>query len=359
MEKQYNSIEDFLEDDDFRDWVLKEKSNRLNIYWSKWIKENPDQEATFFQAKSLFEKLNKDIDSWDEKRKEQIFKKIKQEIVRDQAEDGIIPLYSKSVKRSKFKNWYKIAIVGLLLLSFSIAFFNSTYFETKQKSIAQIDEWIIKTNDFGQKSKVYLPDGSSVTLNADSKLKYNKSGFGISHRELFLEGEGFFEVFKNKKTPFKVRSNSLVTTALGTSFNIKAYPLENIKVQLATGIVKVERLEKESVVDEILLNPGQEALLNNSNQLIKQVTENPKTYLWKDGIVFFHKTQFNDAVTTLERWYGVNIKIRGLDDRTILINGEFQKESLKNVLETMKYSLGFDYSISHQNIEIIFKKKVK
>ena len=96
-----------------------------------------------------------------------------------------------------------------------------------------------KTTQHGQKSTVVLEDGTKISLNSGSRLTY-PAQFDKDSREVVLEGEAFFEVTRNTEKPFIVRSGDLVTTVLGTSFNIKAFPTENIAVTVATGKVRVE-----------------------------------------------------------------------------------------------------------------------
>ena len=89
----------------------------------------------------------------------------------------------------------------------------------------------------GSKLKLSLPDGTSVWLNADSKLLYDNN-FGINNRNVTLCGEGYFEVSKNKNLPFQVVSDDIKVEVLGTKFNVKNYPEDpNIKVALLEGSV--------------------------------------------------------------------------------------------------------------------------
>ncbi len=117
-----------------------------------------------------------------------------------------------------------------------MAFFQFPQDVEQIPTIVQIE----KSTEPGQKLSFHLEDGTKVILNAGSKIWY-PSNFNIHEREVILEGEAFFEVSKDASRPFRIVTESVVTTALGTSFNINAFPSnENIEIALVTGKVSVE-----------------------------------------------------------------------------------------------------------------------
>ena len=128
--------------------------------------------------------------------------------------------------------------------------------------------WIVRNNPTGQAQKLLLPDGSRVKLYAHSSLRYTDS-FGITRRDSWLEGEAEFSVQKDQVHPFTVLSGSLATTALGTSFDVKALPAAaNITVKLFTGKVVVRSLRPRSGWNkDIYLLPGEELLYDDHRML--------------------------------------------------------------------------------------------
>lgn len=141
----------------------------------------------------------------------------------------------------KTQIWLRAAVVTFLLMATVLTIYVSQY--GKQEVPQTVAAWTTYQNPAGQKSKVRLPDGSVVYVNAATEIKY-QDGFGETHRELFLNGESYFEVAKDS-LPFRVHSAGLVTQALGTSFNISTFDAASIRVQLASGIVKVYHAFKD------------------------------------------------------------------------------------------------------------------
>lgn len=157
----------------------------------------------------------------------------------------------------------------------------------------------------GQTSNIVLSDGSRVYLNSGTILKQYGNYF-FSKRELYLEGEAFFEVVSNKKKPFIVRTSNFNIIATGTSFNVQAYlNLENADVTLVSGELEVfVGNEGKSLV----LESGQNAVVNKNTREYRLSRMAGDRYVsWKDGIITFRNTRFEDLAKMLERTYNVSI----------------------------------------------------
>jgi ferric-dicitrate binding protein FerR (iron transport regulator) len=211
--------------------------------------------------------------------------------------------------------------------------------------------WVTKFNPKGQKSKIHLPDGSTVIMNADSEIKF-KTDFGVTNREIFMTGESFFEVAPDSLMPFRVFSEELVTTALGTSFNIDSYDPEHIRVQLATG--KVEISGNRIVNEKVLLEPGEELRTMGGQTFRKGKFDPSKAFLWKLGILLFNDASLSAFQVTLERWYGVEIEVVNAPEQSPKISGEFKDTYLSNVLEAVGYAYGFEYKIDQKKVKLVF-----
>ena len=151
--------------------------------------------------------------------------------------------YSVSGK-GKLVSWPKIilryAAVLLVFLSLGYIFWINSNSEIEAPFVAEVIE---RNNPSGQKSTIHLPDGSTVLLNAGSKLSYSND-FNNEARKIYLEGEAYFEVAKNPNIPFEVFTDDLVITALGTSFNVHAFGNKQFeKIALNTGKIKIECLD--------------------------------------------------------------------------------------------------------------------
>jgi ferric-dicitrate binding protein FerR (iron transport regulator) len=139
-------------------------------------------------------------------------------------------------------------------------------------------------------------------MNAESKLEFPET-FNGNTREVALHGEAYFEVAKDAKHPFIVKTDYFNTKVLGTSFNIRAYSERDANVVLVEGSVKVGMSGKET---EHTLKPGQQFSILNSQFSIKDVDTYPYTQ-WRDGFFYFDDTAMIEIMQELGRWYNVNI----------------------------------------------------
>jgi transmembrane sensor len=260
----------------------------------------------------------------------------------------------KKAKLVKFT--YGMAASLIMVLGVSYIFYSNTSSTPElEEPVASISALPIeRTTQRGIKKLITLPDGSTVILNADSKLIYFEDF--ANNRTLKLEGEGFFEVVKDEFHPFTVITENISTTALGTSFNIKAYQGNpNIQVTLATGKVRVENSLDQNLFE---IQPGEAVYyFENKNTLKKQNADLSQVLSWKEGILQFDKIPFNVIVKDLERWYGVNIVIKGTNTiPEYKCSGTFPPhEYLSNVLKVLSFSVNFDYTINGNEVLLEFK----
>lgn len=250
------------------------------------------------------------------------------------------------------KNLLKYAAVLIIFLSLGYLFWNN--FHSTPKKVRVVVETIERVNPLGQKSRIQLPDGSTVMLNAGSKLSY-KTNFNGKTRKLHLEGEAYFEVMKNPKIPFEVYTNNLVVTALGTSFNINAFNNQQTeKIALNTGKVKIKlRNTTNANCVPSYLNPGDIALFNSKTGFIsisKYTGLDP--FGWKDGRIVFHHASFHEVLDVLSRWYNVEFEVIGNLKHEWDYSSTFQDEVLDNILGSLKFSENIEYKIDGSKIEI-------
>src|SRR5690554_749769 len=246
--------------------------------------------------------------------------------------------------------WLKVACSVLFVGAAASIFLRlSSPIETPAPIASEIAEMVTKYNPPGQKTKVYLSDGSTVFLNSDSKIEYAVDF--VDNRQIFLEGEAFFTVNKDSLHSFTVVAKGITTTALGTSFNVSIFVEdERVKVTLISGKVKVNKEGKEN---HLVLSPGEESILSEQEQgFHKRQVDVNKSILWVEGILTFENTPFHEVVKLLERWYGVDIKIMGKTSQS-LCSGTFRNnEILDNVLNVLSSSVGFEYQLSGKKITI-------
>ena len=261
----------------------------------------------------------------------------------------------QTIKADHTRIWLRIASSFLLIFSVSFIF----YWNPKEKNTKETPQLgeilvLVKSTPKGEKKIVSLPDGSRVVLNSESKLTYY-SDF-IHNRSINLEGEGFFDVVKDEAHPFTVLTRNISTTALGTSFNIRAYgEVPDIQVSLASGKVRVENTNDKKLIE---IDPGEAVDFSTQRQTLhKKQIDISKVLNWKEGILHFDKVPFNQVILELERWYGVKLSISGTNKvPDYKCTGTFkQHEYLSNVLNVLSYSLDFEYKITGNSVEVKFK----
>ncbi|MEQ6122461.1 FecR domain-containing protein [Reichenbachiella sp. MALMAid0571] len=254
------------------------------------------------------------------------------------------------------RHFIKIAAsISIILVSVWFLVYNQSEVKQLEASVSGIE----KSNPAGQKSNFLLPDGTKVWLNAESKLRYS-TDYGKKDRQVELVGEAFFDVKKDASKEFVVKSENFTTTALGTSFNVQAFPNEGyINVSLVEGKVRVDQYRADSAVDissKTYLRPGEQIIYDKSKNSLKKGDFNAlETTLWKDGILYFDDTPFGDIVVALERWYGVKCSVKNAPEKEVLFSGVFENENLNNVLDAMSYSEKFAHKIDGKSVIIEFK----
>lgn len=234
---------------------------------------------------------------------------------------------------------------------------------------ADVKKEILKTFSaaYGERKNFQLPDGSVVTLNGGSKMSIS-GGYGISSRDIYLEGEAFFDVKHNKELPFIVHTASMDIKALGTAFNVNAYLGEKItETSLVRGLVEVTLKEEQN--RKVLLYPNQkvqwkqptakldkqeaEAIKKEYNitpssvsqiqSLTKMDGGDVKEIAWKENKLVFADETFSEIAILLERWYGVKIVFTDDVIRNYRFTGIFEREELRSVLGILKESRNFNY----------------
>jgi ferric-dicitrate binding protein FerR (iron transport regulator) len=158
------------------------------------------------------------------------------------------------------------------------------------------------------KEMIKLNDGSVITLNEGSTLKYAVSQ-KPNERRVVLSGEAFFEVARDTLRPFIVVAGETLVEVLGTSFNIRAYrATETIEVTVQSGMVSMA--ERRSSEKQILLQPGNTGLYNKTEKHLEFLSSaDPNTFAWKTGELVFNETRLSDVVVVLNRVYGESLKI--------------------------------------------------
>lgn len=185
----------------------------------------------------------------------------------------------------------------------------------------------------GETYKLRLPDGSRVWLNAASSITYSANLLQLGKRKVTLQGEGYFEISKNKAHPFVVESKGQQVEVLGTHFNIKAYGDEPaMATTLLEGSVMVSQASKK-----VILKPGQQAL-NKDNVFAVAAVDIDEAVAWKNGLFMFKGEKISDIMKKVQRWYDVDIVYNDGNVGALKFSGTISRydhvSKLLDILET-------------------------
>ena len=228
--------------------------------------------------------------------------------------------------------WYRtwsVAAVAIVLLGLITV---TAYWQGSRQIQSNFSDIVVEA-PLGSKTKLTLPDGSTVWLNAGSKMVYSQ-GFGVSDRRLAFQGEGYFEVEKNDEMPFLVQTHDVNVTVVGTKFNFRNYPEdEEAVVELLEGKVALENQLKEEAVR--YLSPNEKMVLHKATGEMDITSAKVKeATLWTENILLFDEDLLPDIVRKLERSYHVRIEIENEDLKQTRFYGQFNQLE-QNIYEVL------------------------
>ncbi len=210
--------------------------------------------------------------------------------------------------------------------------------------------FIVQT-DNSDRSFTQLPDGSRIWLNKGTKIEYNQQ-FGIRNRNVLLNGEAYFEVAKNKKLAFVVKTKSIDVTALGTSFNVNAYDDGNeVTTTLYTGKVNVQ---STLTGYKTILNPFEVAVFSKTkDKITTYVFTGPDKPVWMEPEFRFDMLPLIDITKQLEHNYNVVFVYRNQKIKHLKFSGTFDRdEKLDEILRVIKINTNIDYAIKNDSVII-------
>ena len=268
-------------------------------------------------------------------------------------------LQQKNVNKSQTERWSRLRRYAIAAANAGkfIGFYwlIAAQFAEQNQPTSPALSLVTKKSPIGQKMQIALPDGSLVWLNAGSQIQFYPE-FTAESRVVHLQGEAFFSVEWDSLRQFVVLTEQLETTALGTSFNVRAYSDETVtEVALTTGKVAVVVRDSTVAHNSLTLSPGELATSRTDNQSFTKstFTAGQKTG-WKDGIIHFDQADFSQVIRTLERWYGVQIQYNRPPKQHWRFSGEFENDYLSNVLAVIGYTEAFTYRIEQKTVYLNF-----
>jgi len=197
----------------------------------------------------------------------------------------------------------------------------------------------------GEKKSIVLPDGSRMILNACSQVRYPER-FGPDFRQIHLEGEAYFQVASDKKTPFVITTSFFDVKVLGTAFNVKSYQGDdNSLVCVENGRVQVDLFE-----GMVRLSGKEEFTFNSITQEFHKQRKEGEVSPWIKGGLRFNRTPIRDVARELERFYNCRITFGEGQEFNNLISGEHDNSSLQAVLQSIEFTSGIKYLIEGREV---------
>lgn len=357
------TVEDFVLDRKFRKWILS-PDTETNMFWDEWLESNPHKLKTLQEAKAVVLQLPKVDYGWNDEKEDKLWQSIHQDIHHhpEKKDTKVISLHSSATlqhhaSRQKNRKWHyyhtgKVAAAILLLLCAGLAYYAGFLSMQKTKEAGTV-AYIHRETPFGKKEKFHLPDGTFMVLNAGSSVKY-PAYFSDTLRQIEVTGEAFLEVASDTLRPFKVKTDDLVTKALGTAFNVRNFD-ESVEIALVEGKVQVSRIIDNTTDANIILLPGEKAIFNEHKNLVKTYFNPEKVTAWKEGILLLESASEQETIQALEQWYGVNISVQGQATRPWQYSGTFDNKSLEYVLKSMGYTMNFTFWIEDTEVTIRYQ----
>ncbi|HEY4786439.1 MAG TPA: FecR family protein [Bacteroidales bacterium] len=364
MENFYQIPEEIqlLISDFFNKSIDEEGLYRLN----QWVAESDEHVHLFNSFKSVWMLSGKSVHMRPEKTE------IALHSVKQRLEVG----HLKGI--NIFRSMQRIAASWLIFLMIGGA---SGFFITKHAlSHRQKQLYTSISSPLGSKSTIELPDGTKVWLNAGSKIVYNNE-YGHSVREVQLTGEAYFSVKTNKKVPFLVRTSDVVVKALGTKFNVKAYPEEKtITATLEEGKIVITPLGNLSSKKVVELKPNEMATFYKQREKINtfqkkiapqihnqepeksgtlNVNSNVNTNLvtsWKDSTWIIEAQPLGILAPVLERRYNMVIEFGSDRIKKYKFTGKIQKETIEQIMSALELSAPIQYKIARDTVILSLNK---
>ncbi|HSL90917.1 MAG TPA: FecR domain-containing protein [Ignavibacteriaceae bacterium] len=263
------------------------------------------------------------------------------------------PLSKCDSRRFPKDNVWLIRIAALLIIGLSVFLVYNNYYvsRTPNDQNLQIEPVSINYNEIktnkGQRTTLTLQDGSTVTLNSESKIVYPVQ-LDKKERRIQLFGEAYISVEPDFTRPFIVMSGDISTIVTGTEFNMFNRN-NNLKVVVAEGSVKILSPDKK----EILVQRGEMVFLKKDGHISNpQIVDLSHVLAWKNNKLSFRGTPLIEVAKQLELFYNVNIKIVDKKAENKKLTGLFDAESIKEVLDNMELALDISIKKDGRNITI-------
>lgn len=328
-EYQYYSLEDFINDSDFRDWVLR-TDPLSDEFWVTWCENHPKKVKEVELARAMILKMGQPSFSLSEDESSKLLENIQSE-----SKDRFSVISGRAIE-----NYYPHYAAALLLL------FAFSFFVWKNTSTE-----IVHQTAYGETKEVQLPDSSTVILNSNSKISFDTNWKNQASRQVSIEGEAFFSITHQKDhQPFRViTSRGISVEVLGTEFNMYSRSLET-KVVLSSGLVTLS-FPMDKKEGKILMEPGELVEFRESKFHRKKV--NTANYIsWTDNVLNLDKTTLAEILKIAKDNYGIQVMVENHDALNRTASGTMPISDARNFINQISkiFNIEIVYNQDHYTI---------
>lgn len=360
MDYSNYSVEELASEDSFINWVNR-CDPEAEAFWETFLSQHVEMKLRIEQARILVLNLGKaEARSHSERRVEGLWQEIDRKITRYEMASSREP-----ERIHHFHTYAVAAALGLIVICagawYALRPVSEHGVEAGLQQVVSESDFVEEVNTSANVLRLHLSDGTVVSLESMSKLKYRRGYSGMPFREVFLTGEAFFEVAKNPGQPFLVHADQVVTRVLGTSFRVKASDdNKEVVVSVRTGKVSVYALsegegDEESRKNGVILLPNQQVTyLRDQDSFGKSLVAQPEILLpnVRESDFIFENTPIREVFKVLQKAYGVEIIFDEEVMSSCFITAPLGSEPLFEKLKIICRTIGARYEIIDARVVI-------
>jgi ferric-dicitrate binding protein FerR (iron transport regulator) len=364
------SAEDFVWDEQFRNWVLSPDSNSTS-FWNNWLQQHPEKESIVQQATEVIKSLTVTMDKLSEQKKKEIIARTLERLESDATPFAV--LSTKPVLKMRYMR-YSFAIAASALVAVACIWLivnktstnkNTDYAYNKlvkQSSIALAET----VNTSATPLLVVLSDSSKVTLDRGARISYAPSFSNTEKREVYLSGNAFFQITKNPMKPFMVHANGIITKVLGTSFKVQTDLASNgVTVEVVTGRVEVYKQPvsaaaktENSKDDGVILTPNQKVVYSGGKNVFEtSLVEEPVPIEKENKKIAKEDFVFEDAplrtvIQAIEKIYGIKVEVENEAILNCPFTGDISEQNLHRKFDAICQTTKTTYEVKETTVFI-------
>ncbi len=329
----YQTIDDFVADDSFQRWVLSE-NKEAKFFWESYLQQYPEQKGTIFQAVELVRSLQFNEVRPSTFQEKKVWGQIQEELSERKPVVSFRPYHRRPLA---------VAASIALVIGFAV-WLGWQNWGT---------DLYVQSTAYGKVRELYLPDSSRVTLNGNSTIRFAKDWTTKKKREIWLEGEAFFEVKpvkdsqKNKDIKFAVYTSQLTVEVLGTTFNVSDR-VEQAYVVLTEGRIAL------NIEDEhpITMQPGELFEIRGTSRIHKKdLPDISQWSSWKEEELEFNNLPLRDIADKLRYTYGYQLKFPSDTIANEKFTARIYRQDMEMLFSLIARSFDLNYTTQGKNIE--------